>query len=286
MVGVKIWAGFGNQLFQYATGLCLAERLGADLYCDTDTYRRHPSLDRPMELKALGLDWIEARVPTFSPLRQLACSLRLIPDQFRHATRLSDVHVYDPRYETLRGDCALSGYFQSWRHFVGHEDTVRRAFDPARLPAVPHSAAEAAIRAAANPVAVHVRRGDYAISAKNIATYGLQGADYYMAARAEIERRVPNPTYFLFSDEMDRARRELADWQGLVPVSGVNALDDFRLMALCNHFIIANSTFSWWAAWLGKAPDKTVVAPRKWFGPVFAHLAQIEDRLPPDWVVI
>jgi len=187
----------------------------------------------------------------------------------------------------LKAPCFLKGYFQSWRYFEGYEGEVRAAFDVDKLARGDASAAvEARIRAAAQPIAIHVRRGDFSDTPENAALRGPLGADYYRRARALIEDTVPNPTWFLFSDEPQKAIAELSDWPDLIPVTGMTMYEDFRLMALCRHFIIANSTFSWWAAWLGKAPDKTVVAPSKWFGPAHKHEVVVADLVPPDWRVV
>jgi hypothetical protein len=273
----------GNQMFQLAAGLAMAIRLDADLHCDSSRFgSRNRRLDRPLGLRAFGLDWIESRVPPFGRRRELASVVRLVPDPFRGAVRLRVGEAYDPRFAQVNSTCALAGYFQSWRYFEDEKAAVRAAFDVARLPAL-NADAEAAIRSARNPVAVHVRRGDYASTAQAIAKFGLLEADYYLASRVELEKRVAEPTYFLFSDEMPLARDVLADWP-VTPVASPTALEDFRLMSLCSHFIIANSTFSWWAAWLGTSPGKTVVAPRRWFGPAYEEKVKIDDRLPLDWI--
>ncbi|MBK8082834.1 MAG: alpha-1,2-fucosyltransferase [Devosia sp.] len=91
-----------------------------------------------------------------------------------------------------------------------------------------------------------MRRGDYLVDQQATAHFGVLGPDHYAAARQALEARVPAPTYFLFSDEPERARTELATWPDLRPVAGLSGPEDLRLMSLCRHFIIANSTFSWW----------------------------------------
>lgn len=288
VVGVKISAGLGNQMFQYAAGLALAERLGAELICDIGHYRRHTRADRPLGLTAFGLQLQIGRIPPLAPLRHAMMVLGLNYRAFRRATVFQQRRGFEPAFDRLTAPVALSGYLQSWRYFEGHEASVRRAFDTSPL-ATAHSAALAAeIDAAQTPVAVHVRRGDYLKDEQSVARFGVLGTDYYQAARAALEARLPAggkaPTYFLFSDEIERATKELQDWPGLRPVAGFSGHEDLRLMSLCRHFIIANSTFSWWGAWLGAAPDKQVVGPRRWFGPAHPWPEDIEDRLLPDWI--
>lgn len=286
LVGAFIYGGLGNQMFQYAAGLALSERLGAELCVDIRHYERRDRGDRRLGLRDFGIELRSARVPPFKLGRRLATTLRLLPDPFRGGERMVSVEGFDPRFLQLTTPVALSGYFQSWHYFEGHEASVRRAFDVRHL-ATPRTAGIAAeIAAASNPVAVHIRRGDYTISPDSIAFFGLLDAEYYMAAQSALEERVDEPTYFLFSDEVDVAMATLAGWQGLRPVTGLSAYEDMFLMSSCKHFIVANSTFSWWAAWLGASPDKVAIGPRQWFGPAYPHPVDPTDRSPPGWLLV
>ncbi len=284
IVGVKISAGLGNQMFQYAAGLALAERLGAELVCDIRHYEYEDRGDRGLGLPVFGIELKPARVPPFRPLRQLSMALGLQHANFRQARVLLQVEKYEPEFEQLTAPAVLAGYFQSWRFFAGHEASVRRVFDTRRLATDRIAAVAAEIAAARHPVAVHVRRGDYLKDARSAAYFGVLDTGYYNAARAALEARVNAPTYFLFSDEIGRAADELRGWPGLRPVTGFTGPEDLHLMSLCRHFIIANSTFSWWGAWLGTARDKLVAGPRRWFGPGYPHRVEIDDRLPLDWI--
>ena len=284
LVGVSIYGGLGNQMFQYAAGLAVAERLGAKLVCDIRHYQRRDRGDRGLGLNEFGIELNVARVPPHKPGRRIAIALGLLSDPFRGAIPVDSREGFDPRSRELESPAALVGHYQSWRYLEGHEPAIRRAFDTRKL-ATPRTASlSAEIAAVRNPVAVHVRRGDYTATPKALATYETLRADYYFAARAELEALIDAPTYFLFSDDPAPAQEELAGWEGLRPVTGFTAYEDMHLMSSCKHFITANSTFSWWAAWLGTAPDKQVVGPRKWFGPGYPRPVDIDDRLPPGWI--
>ncbi len=286
LVGVKIHDGLGNQMFQYAAGLALAERLGAELLVDIRHYARKDRGDRRLGLLDFGIELQTTRVPPFRIIRRLAIALRLLPDPFRGAESLVSNEGFNPRFLELTAPAALSGFLQSWRYFEGHEASVRRVFDVRRL-ATPRTATLAAeIAAVRNPVAVHIRRGDYTRSPETVAFFGLLHADHYFRARSALEAQVEEPTYFLFSDDADIALAELAGWQGLRPVTGFSAYEDMFLMSSCRHFVIANSTFSWWAAWLGGAPDKLVIGPKQWFGPTYPYPVDPTDRSPPGWLMV
>lgn len=284
LVGVALYGGLGNQLFQYAAGLAVAERLEAQLVCDIRHYQRLDRGDRRLGLNEFGISLNVARVPPYKRGRRIGISLGLLPDPFRGAVPVVAHEGFDPRSREVQSPAALVGHLQSWRYLEGHEPAIRRAFDTRKLATPQTAELSAEIAAARNPVAVHVRRGDYTATAEARAIYETLRSDYYFAAKAELEARVDAPTYFLFSDDPAPAQEELAGWQGLRPVTGFTAYEDMHLMSSCKHFITANSTFSWWAAWLGSAPDKQVVGPKKWFGPGYGKPVDIDDRLPPGWI--
>jgi hypothetical protein len=287
LIGVEIFGGLGNQMFQYAAALALSRRLGAELCCDTHLQKH--SRFRPLGLEQFGLTWRECINPRArGALRALGRCFGLGgQNPFGAAAFFEEEEGrYNPEFARLRGACFLKGYFQSWRYFEGHEPEIRRAFDTGRLATARTAPLEARIRAAEQSVAIHIRRGDFSDTAKNAALRGPLGPEYYRAARAHIEGSVKRPTFFLFSDDVAAAAAELSDWPDLVPVAGLSPHEDLRLMALCKHFIIANSTFSWWAAWLSAAEGKIVVAPSRWFGPAYPHQFVLEDRVLPDWLTI
>jgi len=276
-VAVKISGGFGNQMFAYAAAPALATRLGGTLRFDLRSYSQHGS--RPMQLGAFGIALPEY-TPTWWKLERLARQLtggRWQPGP----ERLAEENDFEPGYFNLSLPCYIRGFFQSWRYFAGYETEVRAAFDTTRLATTRTAPVERAILAAECPVMVHVRRGDYR-EAPTIAT--LLGRDHYDAARALLEARGLKPRYFLFSDDLADATALLADWPDVTPVDGLDNLETLRVMSLCRHQIIANSSFSWWAAWLGTAHDKIVVAPKTWFGPDYERELDMDARLPPEWI--
>ena len=138
--------------------------------------------------------------------------------------------------------------------------------------------------AACNAVSLHVRRGDYAADPVVTSMHGLCPLDYYDRAVEYVLGRVSDPAFFLFSDDPDWVREHLK-LRGSVSVVDHNGPDsgseDLRLMSLCRHHIIANSTFSWWGAWLDPRPDKLVIAPKRWFAD---ESLDTSDLLPAGWV--
>ncbi len=134
-------------------------------------------------------------------------------------------------------------------------------------------------------VSLHVRRGDYVAHAQTRAEFGTLGIEYYRAALTTIVGRMGTaPTVFIFSDEPEWTRQNIV----LPYVTEVVASDaerppahDLALMSACQHQVIANSSFSWWGAWLNPSPDKTVVAPKEWFANSPLNGSTI---VPPEWL--
>lgn len=166
-------------------------------------------------------------------------------------------------------DCSLSGYFQSWKYFDHCSDYIREIFT---------------LREKENNItfkglcAVHVRRGDYLQFPDHHPTLDMS---YYKAAM----ERVPASKFLIFSEDVQWCRENFVGPQFIVTEPASSAID-FKMQMSCNHFIIGNSSFSWWAAWLGTHSDKVVIAPKKWFGPALEATHPTHDLIPPDWVIV
>jgi hypothetical protein len=266
VVVTKLYGGLGNQMFQYAAGLGLADRLDTELAVDTSWFRAAPDPDRPYALSAFGI----------SPEQPLGVRTRTRlrrPRPFRESG-----YGYDPAVEALRGDVLLDGYWQDERYFAHCAERVRNAFRPA-LPLPPaHAALLAELRAQVS-VSLHIRRGDYT-SAKRQRRFGLLSLEYYDAATAYMAAAVPDATFLVFSDDLEWCRENLRE-PGLRFSPSGPAAADLALMAACQHNVVANSSFSWWGAWLNPNPDKIVVAPEQWF-----QAPELRDAspAPQEWI--
>jgi hypothetical protein len=189
--------------------------------------------------------------------------------------------AYWPGFEALRDGAYLDGYWQSERYFGAIAAAVRAEFALRRPPEGENARLLDAIRRA-EAVGIHVRRGDYVNDAHTAGYHGAAPAEYYAAAVARLHALVAAPDFFVFSDDPAWAERHMRVDEATVIVGHNDAEhdgEDLRLMSACRHHIIANSTFSWWAAWLGERPGQHVVAPRRWFraGP------DARDLVPARW---
>lgn len=271
MVVTRVYGGLGNQLFQYAAGLGVACRLSTGLVVDARWFEvQYPNMARRVyELSAFGIG------PSFTRLRRLRLRLAGVT----HFGR--DGNVYEPQIEELEGNVFLDGYWQDERYFRHCAEHVRAALEFRR----PLGRSEAGLQAeiaACDAVAVHVRRGDYVSNPWLAEHFGALPLAYYEAAFAEVRSRVERPRFFVFSDEPSWCESALGDRPDVRVVAGDpgSGYDALVLMASCRHAIIANSSLSWWGAWLGATESGLVVAPDPWYWDAFPGAQPV----PPGWL--
>lgn len=261
--------GLGNQLFQYAAARALALRSGADLAVDRGWYDAvAPGITpRAWELARYPLPFRDAtpaerrlaRLVTPHALRWLGAMAGM------RAVVESERTPLPP--ERVAGRACLVGYWQDERAFADARDTLRAELVPIAPPGAEDDGVLRAMRGAES-VSVHVRRGDYVSDPAAAARHGTCPPAYYERAMARVAERVAKPTFFLFSDDPDWTAANLrVPWphRHVSHNSPAAAVQDLRLMAACRHHVIANSSFSWWGAWLAEAPGSLVIAPERWF---------------------
>ncbi len=276
MIVVRLAGGLGNQMFQYAAGRRLAQHHKVELKLDLSELENCPAgcTPRTFQLNTLnisaGIASPEEIASTFclqETLWGLAWSKLRQVVGFPRATMVTERHFhFDPRVLSAPRQSYLVGYWQSEKYFDEVSDALRREFT-CREPLSGENRRVAEAIGACNSVSVHVRRGDYVTNPASSETHGVCGMDYYHPCVEELCRTVPEPHLFLFSDEPEWVEAHFAT--GLpTTVVGHNgpelAHEDLRLMSLCRHNIIANSSFSWWGAWLNQNHGKIVFAPKKW----------------------
>ncbi len=295
MIITNLIGGLGNQMFQYACGRALALDLGQALACSVDQfqgYKLHQGLqlNRVFKLNLTVADVgtlasMLSRWRTDAKVRRLLARLASPRLSGRHFVGES-TDGFIPGLEARCADGAyLHGYWQSERYFESQAAAIRNDF-AWREPLAGHNAELArAIEAAPCAVSVHLRRGDYVSLAKNTAIYAACSPDYYLAAldRLSTLTSTAGLQVFAFSDDPRMAAELLTPHcPNLTLVDhnrGANSHIDMRLMSLCNHHVIANSSFSWWGAWLDERPNKRVIAPLRWY----ADGRDTSNLVPVHW---
>jgi hypothetical protein len=176
--------------------------------------------------------------------------------------------AFNPLISSLSGDIYLDGYWQSEKYFLPIKDVLRKELDIIPPPD-PQNRRVAAEIVKSPSVSVHVRLADYATDARARATHGSLSSEYYERAVSRILRHVPDASFYLFSDEPAVAIERVAlppDRTSVIDFNGPDTnYEDLRLMSLCDHHIMANSTFSWWGSWMGRNPTGLTIAPANWF---------------------
>ncbi len=173
----------------------------------------------------------------------------------------------------------LDGYFQSEKYFIDYTDAIRQDFSLKGPLGEAADSIAAQIRSGANTISLHVRRGDYL---KESDFKGIANQEYYANAVKYVTEKVSHPQFFIFSDDIEWCKENLSLPADSVFVSNSDLKDygELVLMSLCKHHIIANSSFSWWGAWLGSNPEKIVVAPKQWSN---NHENWYRDIIPATW---
>ena len=284
----RLAGGLGNQLFMYAFAKGMATRNRVPLKLDIasgfigdKTYKSKFLLGDILPPEEIAGIWESRLFPLGKLMRKLDRKFNgLLPLRKRYFIRERCLH-FDQEIFSLKVSrpTVFTGYWQSPKYFQdmkpGMADLVHF---PEPLIAPLANEAQAIQAAGANAVCLAIRRFEEVPNPK----HHILQLDYFQAAMAHIEKKVESPHYFIFARTMDWARDHIKSRHPVTFAQDkgmyAGALQDLYLMTQCNHYIISNSTLSWWAAWLVSKPDSAVVAPEKGWGS--------SDILPSDWITI
>lgn len=289
MIIVRLCGGLGNQLFQYAAGRALAIRNQEQLVVDdrvflSDTFRRFclPAFNADF---VLGSEYSAAREVLPPPRKRW---LQFLCWQMTHGRRLKFVRerslLFDPKIPAIGPNVYLHGYWQSEQYFCDVASAIRNDLSFKLSPSAENSEWLSEI-VTATSVSIHIRRGDYVADPKASRVHGTCSLDYYQRSAAEIASRLPvAPVFYIFSDDPKWVQENLRlpfATRFVTHNDDAHNFEDLRLMAACRHHIVANSSFSWWGAWLGCNPDRTVIAPRVWFNDASRS---DQSLVPKNWL--
>ena len=288
IVVVRIQGGLGNQLFQYAAGVGLTEQLGAELLVDTSGFINYPLRKYHLsDLSRFAQDWGLGR-PTQGLAGRMRMARQSSTPQFilKHARIL--IHQerffhYKPIPDWFKNAIYLDGFWQSPKYFASVAERIRSLYDPSQYISKEESTLADSLSSTAS-VAIHVRRGDYISDAETCQIHGVIGTEWYRYA-VDLARRIdPALQLHVFSDDPAEARQIFDGFVGIEFHPPRSEWADLKLMASCRHRIIANSTFSWWAAWM--ATSGYSIAPRNWFSREKLLNTSIIDLCPQGWLLV
>ncbi len=296
MILLRLMGGLGNQMFQYAAGKALAERLRQPLLFDLSWFQ-NPGKSTPRNFCLSRFQAISERIATpdeirfFFPetiLKRIKRRLfihSILQPKMVFLDETKHVYIHHLPRLTQKMNLCMTGYWQSEFYFKDSSGTIRSRFllDP---PADPQNQELfEKLNSGNHYISLHIRRGDYVSNPDSAAVLGnMCSLEYYKTAIQYFKDRITTPHFVIFSDEPDWVAKyfplpehfTLVDWN-----LNQNFIRDMQLMAQCSHHILANSSFSWWGAWLGRNEKKCVIAPAHWFA-----TDPVRDRwiTPPSWI--
>ncbi|CAN5374923.1 alpha-1,2-fucosyltransferase [soil metagenome] len=281
MIVVNLSGGLGNQMFQYAAGRALAEYTKTELrYHFEDNYKLARRELKLMNFNISGALLQSDEAKDHLPLRKIKRRLFGLLGRNVNGKAYFEKRYYsfDQDFFKNSEEVYLLGFWQSYKYFESIESTIRWEFT------IRHKSenlilAIKKVSGDRNPVAVHIRRTDYTNPKSNFSSLDI---DYYKRAAFKIESTIGSCTYVIFSDDIGWAKESLSFLSSRIYASdfGLEDFEELALMASCDHNITANSSFSWWGAWLNSNPEKVVIAPHHW------HTAHTTDSelIPIDWL--
>ena len=289
MIVMRLKGGLGNQLFQYALGRALSLSKNTTLQLDTSSFKsdtlREYRLDA-FNIAASTSDQLpffatDGRAKHFNTLIQGIRGLFFKPYQIIKEKSFS----FDPSVLECSDHAYLDGFWQSEQYFASFAQDIRKDLS-LKMPLQGDLKDLAEQISLANAVSLHVRRGDYVSNPTTTAYHGVCSAQWYEEAAKIMEEKVSQPTFFVFSDDYEWAKENLrfnSPAVFIAPSPDGQECNDMHVMSLCKHHIIANSSFSWWGAWLNPSPSKIIIAPKNWF---VAGPKNTNDLIPSSWIRI
>ncbi len=288
MIIVRIIGGLGNQMFQYAAGKRLAATHNTVLKLDISEFKDY-SL-HAYGLSAFNTEELFATPEEIKLLKEpeVGSLKKKLKKLLRRPSKLGITHIretqfnFAPEILTMPDSVYLDGYWQSEKYFSDIAEIIRKEFT-VKSPQKDKNLALAQQITSCASVSLHVRRGDYVTDKKTNTIHGICDLDYYARCIERLGQQVHHPCFFIFSDDPEWAENNLKIPHPAIFI-GHNGpeknYEDLRLMSQCRHHIIANSSFSWWGAWLGQHQDTITYGPKRWFNsPSF----NTQDLLPEAW---
>lgn len=286
MIVMRIKGGLGNQLFQYAAAYAMAKRLNQPFLFD-------PAFSSNMTAREYKLPELQVVVDKVVSNEKLPRKITLMKNHYINkgcrilniSSHKCDEYIYwietkdrwQPEFFTINANnLYIDGYFQSENYFKQYRNDILKQFTPRYKEEETYLEVLKEINCV-NSVAVHVRRGDF--KKNNNRFHYILDENYYRRAIQFFRMKVDNPIFFWFSDDMDWVNKYIGKSKDFrfVNIRTKHAdIDDMMLMKNCNHIVTANSTFSWWAAWLNEHENAIRVVPNKAYG--------MDGMIPNNWI--
>lgn len=283
-VVIRFNGGLGNQMFQWAFGRMLEETTNADISFDMSYFTKRYA--RPYQLDIFNIKpkfvsdfFTKLKFKMIWTFRKNLKNKKFLGTIFWSENQFN----FNPCIDQINCNTYVEGFFQSEKYFKSVEEIIRAELK-FTAPISNESKAVADEISGANSISLHIRRGDYVQKKRHQDAYATCSLDYYARGVEYIAQKHPEPVLFIFSDDIEWVKQNLKLPYKMVFVThntGKASYEDMWLMSLCSNNIIANSSFSWWGAWLNNNKEKIVIAPEKWFND--DNIIQT-DVIPSSWI--
>lgn len=291
MILTKLQGGLGNQMFQYACARNLISK-NQKVYLDLNFINNHIVSSSVFTARNYELNIFEncqtrilnssKRKMFFDKRLRYRIIRRLFLKNIQFVNQLENEYI---NIDTKSKNIYLNGYFQSEKYFIKKRNLIINDFSFPTLDAINKQLLDQ-ISNDINSVSIHVRRGDY-LKKKVTEYHGCLPLSYYISSVNDLSNKFDDLKFYIFSDDKDFIESSFGFIKNKIIVSGntgKHSWKDMCLMTYCKHHIIANSSFSWWGAWLSET-DGITFAPRNWFNPQMAKF-EINDIIPNNWIVV
>lgn len=291
MIVIQLQGGLGNQMFQYAMAHVLADKNKVPIKIDKRFFdfkkNSRGCTPRNFELGIFYNSFLQASESDLIPLTNLSNI-----NKIKKRIGLNYPKIYEePSFDfqskafSIKSPVYIKGYFQSYKYFIGYEDLIQNFFSFPINRLDNNNLELLSDIKLGNSISIHVRRGDYVQDKKTQQFHGNCSLQYYFDAISLLVSKNKDVKLIFFSDDSDWVKEQFEN----LPYSKIfidhnkneNSWKDMFLMSCCAHNIIANSSFSWWAAWLNENPHKTVIAPKNWFAETEKNT---NDLIPTEWI--
>lgn len=266
---VEITGGLGNQMFQYAFGKAVSIANKCPLKLDLTLYETYEDHEY-----SLAPFFIEAEIATKKEILSYRYLNGSVVDKIKRRIFGMKPRVlnekdlsYDASYKLVKSPSYLKGFWQCEKYFESIQPLIREHFN-IKIPPSPSNQILLDKIKTIDAVSLHIRRGNYISVDANYKRHGTCSIEYYQKAIEMIKTYTGNPVFYIFSNDIPWAKENLKidSPHTFVDINTEKTdYEDLRLMTSCKYHIIANSTFSWWAAWLSTRENKKIIAPKQWF---------------------
>ncbi|GAA4205085.1 alpha-1,2-fucosyltransferase [Pedobacter jeongneungensis] len=295
MIIVKIWGGLGNQMFQYAMAKALALKFNFELKLDISHYSKNISNETPRQFRLNIFHGITDEIASQKDINTCITTFKVPIFNSIYKIINRKFSIFNPNYiiekdKSFRSieyigtkNLFLEGYWQSEEYFKEYREHILNSFNLERL----FDNSELALKVKQiemfNSISIHVRRGDYVSNIQANSYHGICSLAYYEDAIKAIVNSLQYESvrFYIFSDDISWCKENLKISYDHEYITTTEDYHDLFLMGQCKHNIIANSSFSWWAAWLNPYIEKKVIAPKNWF-----VTEDVDNIVPNEWIRI